>query len=197
MARKLSDKIDSELQEEIFQTYILLGKKTETAKACKVSIPTVTKVLKTYAPEDIDKARSEVVAQIAGRLNDKVLMAIDAFCPEDFTGKIGGKAPTLMQKATAAAIMIDKRVLLEKHVYEYRKLQEEARASARPIPQDVPALVGAIQNMLKTLAPILPMTVVSQPAVTEMPAVVVPEYPISVEGKKNIALEDFDNANIT
>lgn len=173
-------------REEIFQTYLLCGSKKETATKCAVSPGTVIAVLKEYKPEEISRARQEAMAEIAARVNDKVLMAIEALTPDDFKAK-AGKGPSLMQKTTALAILVDKRVLLEKAMLEYEELQKTASASQVPLPADVPAMVAAIQNSMRVLG------IAASPE-KQVPAVA-PEPPVpEPETVRNITLDDLDFA---
>lgn len=185
MAHRLT--ISPARREEIFQTYLLCGSKKETATRCAVSTATVMATLKEYKPEEIARARQEAMAEIAARVNDKVLMAIDALTPDDFKVK-AGKGPSLMQKTTALAILVDKRVLMEKAMLEYEELQKQASGSKAPLPADVPAMVAAIQNSMKVLG-------IAMPIAPEAPAVPrAPEPEPELTPVHNITLDDLDFA---
>ena len=180
--------LSDERREEIFQTYVLCGSKKLTAQRCAVSPYDVHRVLSEVPADVILKARQEAVAEIASRVNEKVLLALDSLGPDDFKRE-NGKGPSVMQKTTAAAILVDKRVLLEKYMLEYEAIQAAARASARPLPPDVPTLVAAIQNMLRTLG------VADAPA--PAPAILVPpdpSAPVRPEPRA-LTLEDLDLAS--
>jgi len=177
----------AERREEIFQTYLLTGSKAATARRCAVSEPTVHRVLQDYPPEAIARGRQEAMAEIAARVNEKVLLAIDQLGAEDFARGANGKGPSLMQKTTALAILVDKRVLLEKAMHEYETLQAEARAGTRPLPADVPAMVGAIQGMLKTIG-VATEAPAPPPPTPEVPTV--PDY--EPAPARQLTLEDLD-----
>lgn len=175
-----------ELQEQIFQTFILRGNKRATAAECGVSPQTVAKVLREIPVEQVEHGRMEVMAALASRIHDKVAMAIETLQPVDFEGTPAKRVP-VMQKTTAIAILTDKFVLLQKHILEYTQMLREAKASAAPVPQDLSQLAAALQNQLRILAPLMPQPQVPAPSPPPQPAP-------ALEKRLVLRVEDFDNA---
>lgn len=194
------------------QVYLVTGSKKLTAEHLGLAESTVYKHLARYVEGTGDKnlqaARARSAAEIAGRLHQKTSQLIDSIKPEDFrSGRIPKKdkdgnligyheyGPSLMQKVTASAIMIDKLPVLQG--YE-AALQDDHDHGKLPLPSDVEALMRGIKNKVKSLTFLnvnfeqenqdLSQRVQDRIAEAEVARAVVVE-------PKVITLDDFDNPN--
>jgi len=155
----------SPLQEEmIVQAYAVSGNKSEVARNMRMTVPTITKVLR-KADSDIhlQKIRSHALEEIRGKVHGKAVEIIDSISPEDIESglikvhddsgelvSVKSYGPSLMQKVTSAAILTDKL----KVITETRQAMEQDRESdpaSLPLPGDIESALQAIGEKVKRL----------------------------------------------
>lgn len=156
--------ISAKQREEIFQVYLLTGNKTETARRTGLSTKTVRAHLKQMAEQsdpEFQKFRRKATEELAGKVYGKATDILENITPEDMeSGRIDVKneagevirviqyGPSLMQKVTAHAILVDKvKVLREVET----AMDEGAQDGGLLLPQTLEALKSGIRGKLKGL----------------------------------------------
>lgn len=161
---KMQGKKLSEIQREgIIQLYAITGNKREVARQMSVSERTVHNVLNDAKTQhELAAARAQATQELAGKAHAKASMLLDSITEDDLKNerieikdeagnitKILNTGPTLMQKVTAGAIMVDKTKVLSELT---RELQEgQGGQDSMPLPQDVDGAIRAIAQRVKRL----------------------------------------------
>lgn len=164
--RKLLTPVDKEV---IFQTFIVLQNKTQTAKRCGVSLGSVNRVIKELTARDVEVAglpatretRAEAAAKLASRFHVKVGELMDSITPEMLEhGKIplndkDGNliryyeyGPSLLQTATAVGIITDKANVAQ--VFE-QKMMQDVQDGKLMLPSDIDGLISAVHGKIRSL----------------------------------------------
>lgn len=151
-------------KEEIYQVFLLTGNKSETARRCGCSVPTVSRTLNAMTEStdpDFQKFRQNAVKELTGKVYGKATDILDNISPEDLqSGRINVTdddgnvvrvieyGPSLMQKVTAHAILVDKMKVLR----ETETMMDDAQSDdTLLIPQTLEALKSGIRGKLKGL----------------------------------------------
>lgn len=214
MAKKKGDRarLSPTDKEWIYQTFLVLNNKTQTAKRCNVAIATVQKVIKELEGRKKDseqypaarEARAEVAAKLAGKMHVKVNTLMESITDEDIeSGRIpmrdkdgnltGYKyyGPSLLQKATSIGIITDKANVLQG--YEKAMLQD-VNDGKLMLPQDINGLIGAIQSKIKSLTMLnVRFEEDNQDLVTDAGRVMAEAEVIDSEQPKVLSFDEFDN----
>lgn len=120
----------TQLQREmIIQAYALCGNKSQVARDVGCSAQTVTSVVKAAETDrSLQKARSSALEDVAGKLHAKTTEIIESIVPEDMESglikvfdkedptklkSVKAYGPSLLQKVTSAAILVDKTGVVE------------------------------------------------------------------------------------
>lgn len=150
-------------REIILQTQMICQNKNETARRCGVTRKTVETVLKRSAEEDtaVQEARRQSSVAIAGKVHGKVDMLLNSITPDDLDsgffeqkdkdGKVIKRTyygPSLMQKVTASAILVDKLPVLASY---QQAISQDHNSGALMLPGDVAGLMSGIRQKLKSL----------------------------------------------
>jgi hypothetical protein len=149
MARRASNEVSqtgkklSEAQiEAIHQLYAMTGNKAEVARLMKLGERTVHKYLKKMPEKEVAERRASVQRQLAGKVHLKANEIIDSITPEDM------QKASLVQKTTAAAILIDK----EKVIMEAERALTQAEGTNNlMMPNTIAGLVDGITGTIKRL----------------------------------------------
>lgn len=149
----------------IYQAKLALGSQAAAARSLGVSAATVRKVCTdieaTADPKVLQQTREMISAQLTAKLHESTNAIIDSIKPEDLvTGRIEthnaeGKligvkeyGPTLLQKATAAAIFTDKMKVLT----DFSKaIDQDRREGDLMMPESRDQLLHAIKNRIKSI----------------------------------------------
>jgi hypothetical protein len=159
--RALSEK----QKEEVFQLFLLTGNKTEVARRMNLSEGAVRKHLKKVASEtdpEFQAARRKARLELQGKVQAKAHGILDAISPQDLesgrhevrdeTGQIIRVieyGPSLMQKVTAHAILIDKTKVIEDM---NTAMNDEDKSNSLLLPGTIEALVSGLRGKMKSLA---------------------------------------------
>ena len=155
----------SDMEKEVIrQTQMITQNKAETARQLGVTRKTVDTILKKQLEDEpaVLEARRQSAIAMAGKVHGKVDKILNAITPEDLESghvaildedgkKVGQTSwgPSLLQKVTAGAIMIDKLPVLAQ--YE-QAISLDHTSGALPLPGDIGALVSGIQSKIKSLS---------------------------------------------
>lgn len=153
--------ISQKQKEEIFQVFLLTGNKTETARRCGCSVPTVARTLKQLTEQndpEFQQFRRKATEELTGKVYGKATEILDNDDMEsgrievtDDDGNVQRViqyGPSLMQKVTAHAILVDKMKVLREIESEMDTEQENDRLL---VPQTLEALKSGIRGKLKGL----------------------------------------------
>lgn len=156
--------ISAKQREEIFQVYLLTGNKTETARRTGLAVKTVRihlKQMEESSDPEFQKFRRRATEELAGKVYGKATDILDNITPEDMqSGRIEMKddagnivrvveyGPSLMQKVTAHAILVDKVKVLREVEHA---MDEGAQDGGLLLPQTLEALKSGIRGKLKGL----------------------------------------------
>lgn len=197
--------LSAKQREEIFQVYLLTGNKTETARRCGCSVPTVSRTLKQLAEQsdpEFQKFRQRATEELAGKVYGKATEILDNITPDDMkSGRIELKddngnvtrviqyGPSLMQKVTAHAILVDKMKVL--HEIE-AQLDDEHGDDRLLIPQTLEALKSGIRGKLKGLTFLNVQIEQEHPDLSQRVQTKLEEAE-AIEDVEYVDLGDFDN----
>lgn len=200
--KPLSD-LDKEL---IRQTQMICQNKNETARRCGITRKTVETVLAQGKDQDesIIEARRQSAIAIAGKVHGKVDKILDAIGPEDLEsgyyewkdkdGKVYKRSyygPSLLQKITAGAILIDKLPVLS----QYQQAISADHASGQMLlPGDYQALVSGIQSKIKSLSVLNIQFESDNPSLSQRAQEVIAEAEILSTSADEVI--DFDNPGV-
>jgi len=150
-------------KEMVLQAYAICGNQREVARQFKISPKTVYNVLhQAKTDTKLQKARSNAVQELAGKVHGKSLELLESITPVDFesgfleihdnNGNVIRRqyyGPSLMQKTTSFAILVDK----EKVLLEMQNMLEQDNVDAQgmPLPGDVNAALQRIGQQIKRL----------------------------------------------
>ena len=172
MARKKGDRarLTPTDREWIYQTYMRLQYKSQTAKRCGFSIATVGNVIKELTTRGEDaaqlptsrEARAEVAAKLASKFHVKVDEFMQSITKEDLeSGRIPIKdkegnlikyfhyGPSLLQKATAIGIITDKANVAQQ--FEQKMLQD-VQDGHLLLPSDIAGMISAVKGTMKSIS---------------------------------------------
>lgn len=197
--------ITAKQREEIFQVYLLTGNKTETARRTGLSTKTVRNHLKQMSESsdpEFQKFRRKATEELAGKVYGKATDILDKITDEDMTsGRIELKddagnvvrvveyGPSLMQKVTAHAILVDKvKVLREVET----AMDEGGQDSGLLLPQTLEALKSGIRGKLKGLTFLNVQLESEHPDLSQRVQAKLEEAETAVEAEY-IDITDFDN----
>jgi phage terminase small subunit len=197
--------ITAKQREEIFQVYLLTGNKTETARRTGLSVKTVRNHLKQMSEQadpEFQKFRRRATEELAGKVYSKATEVLDNITPEDMTsGRIELKddndnvvrvieyGPSLMQKVTAHAILVDKvKVLREVET----AMDEGQQDGGLLLPQTLEALKSGIRGKLKGLTFLNVQLEQDHPDLSQRVQAKMEEAEAAVEAEY-IDITDFDN----
>lgn len=124
-------------KEMVIQAYALCGNKAQVAREIDISWPTVHKIIQeAETDKSLQKARRTALEDVAGKVHAKAVEVIDSIGESDIESgliktydedgklvQVKAYGPSLLQKTTSAAILVDKlgvieqtkRALLEDH----------------------------------------------------------------------------------
>lgn len=152
-------------KEEIFQLFLLTGNKVEVARRMGLSEGAVRKHLKKVANEtdpEFQAARKKARLELQQKVQAKANGILDSITPQDMeSGRIpvmddDGNivrmieyGPSLMQKVTAHAILVDKTKVIEDM---NTAVEGERDSNALLMPNTVDALISGIKGKLKSIA---------------------------------------------
>ena len=157
--------LSEEQKEQVFQLFLLTGNKTEVARRMNLSEGAVRKHLKLVASEtdpEFQAARRKARLELQGKVQAKAHGILDSITASDMeAGRIpvmdeDGNivrmieyGPSLMQKVTAHAILVDKTKVIEDMGLA---LQNEDSNNALLTPNTIEALVSGLRGKMKSLA---------------------------------------------
>jgi len=162
--RKLRGKALSVVDREIvLQAFAVSGSRKKVCEVVGLSYMTVCKIVQEARKDtSLAKARANAGEALAGKIHDRALLALDNLTPADFKttrielhdkdGNLTGIkeiGPSLMQKVTALAILVDKEAAISQHI---ATLREAAGGSTGiPLPSDVQSTIDAIRTRVSRL----------------------------------------------
>lgn len=132
-----------EKKEQIVQTYALCGEKTKTADLCDVSIKTVYNVLAERPPKEVQEARNKTMVELAERVSDKAIQAIEHISPEKL------EKSTASQLAVVSGIMLDKLGPIERARQDL--LESNRGIGGMPLPDDANAMMQMLVRKIKSM----------------------------------------------
>ena len=150
-------------REMLIQQYAVCGNQRQVARNMGIGVKTVYNVLKEARTNTkLQKARAQAVEELAGKAHSKSLEMLDSITPADMEsglidihdhdGNLVARrqyGPSLLQKTTSLAIMVDKQAVLASM---QRDLEETSLDVAGiPLPQDVNAAIKRIGTQLKRI----------------------------------------------
>lgn len=163
--RRLRGKALSAVDKEIvLQAFAVSGSRKKVAEVVGLSYESVCRIIaEARRDNSLAKARAEASEALAGRIHEKALNALDGITPEDFVttkieikdanGNVTGhrtEGPSLMQKVTALAILVDKESAISQHIAALRE-QAGGTAGGIPLPGDIASALDAIRNKVSRL----------------------------------------------
>lgn len=162
--RRLRGKALSTVDREIIlQAFAISGSRKKTCEVVGLSYITVCRIIAEARKDNsLSKARANASEALAGKIHDRALLALDNLTPADFKttrielkdkdGNLTGVkeiGPSLMQKVTALAILVDKEAAISQHI---ATLRESAGGNAGiPLPSDVQSTIEAIRSRVSRL----------------------------------------------
>lgn len=200
--KPLSD-LDKEL---IRQTQMICQNKNETARRCGITRKTVETVLKQELDQEpaIREARRQSTIAIAGKVHNRVDRILDSVTPDDLKSgrhdildkdgtKVGETTwgPSLMQKVTAGAILIDKLPVLAQY---QQAISADHQSGQMLLPSDYQALVAGIQKKVKSLSVLNIQFENDNPSLTQRAQEVMAEAEILSTSEAEVI--DFDNPGV-
>ena len=150
-------------REMLVQQYAVCGNQRMVARNMGIGVKTVYNVLKEARTNTkLQKARAQAVEELAGKAHSKSLEMLESITPADMEsglidihdqhGNLVQRrqyGPSLLQKTTSLAIMVDKQAVLASM---QRDLEETSvDVAGIPLPQDVNAAIKRIGTQLKRI----------------------------------------------
>jgi len=163
--RQAGKAVSPKQREQMLQLYGVEGNYTEVARLMRLSVGCVTKHIKLMLAEpdpQINEARKRTARELAGKVNDKANKILDSIAPHDIESgvvkvyhpetnelqRVITYGPSLMQKVTASAILVDKLKILREHELA---LSDEHAEGRMMLPNDIASLKSGIISKLKGL----------------------------------------------
>jgi hypothetical protein len=193
-------------KEIIRQTQMITQNKAETARQMGITRKTVDTVLKQSVEDDkaVQEARRQSAIAIAGKVHGKVDKILEAIMPEDLVSghndilDDGGKkvgqtswGPSLLQKVTAGAILIDKLPVLAGY---QSAISEDHASGALPLPNDIRALVSGIQSKIRSISVLNVRFAEDNPDLSQRAQEIIAEAEIIADNQPPL---DFDNPGVS
>jgi hypothetical protein len=150
-------------KEVVLQTFAITGNQTKTAEIVGLSVSAVHKIVVAARTNGaLAKARAHAAEELAGRVHDLSLKALDNIKPEDFKSErvyqrdadgnvtsMKEYGPSVMQKVTAFAILVDKEAAITNHIKTLR--EATGGGIGVPLPEDAAAALDAIKSRISRL----------------------------------------------
>jgi hypothetical protein len=187
------------------QVQMITQNKAETARQMGVTRKTVDTVLKRLSSEEdgaVVEARRQSSIAISGKVHGKVDKILDSIVPADLESGKADKidnegmkygeytwGPSLLQKVTAGAILIDKLPVLAQY---QNAIAEDNASGALPLPADVRALISGVQSKIKNLTILNVQFQTDNPDLSQRAQQIIAEAEI-IESPEII---DFDNPGV-
>lgn len=160
MRGKALSAVDKEI---ILQSFAISGSRKKVAEVTGLSYESVCRIISAARQENtLAPARAAASEALAGKIHERALTAIDNLTPEDFKTervitrdaegnitKVQEFGPSLMQKVTALAILVDKEAAITSHIAALRATT--ASGGGIPLPGDVQSAIDAIRGKVARL----------------------------------------------
>lgn len=150
-------------KEMLIQAYAVCGNQRAVARNMGVGVKTVYNVLKEARTNtQLQKARARAVEELAGKAHSKSLEMLESITPADMEsglidihdqhGNLVQRrqyGPSLLQKVTSVAIMVDKQAVLANMQRDLEDIGQTT--SGIPLPGDVQGAIKRIGQQVKRL----------------------------------------------